>query len=291
MTAKCLPFVSLNGVLGDRSSQKISIFDHGLVAGHGVFETIAVYHGQPFAWVEHIERLRQGLRGVHVPLTQEQESSLKSNFFALAEKNKLKEVPFAKLRLYVTGGESNLGSNILKDSTANICMAMVSLNPPTGEATQLSLIPWTRNERGALVGLKTTSYAENVKALFLAHEEGSSESLFLNTHGFLCEGTGTNLFYFHGDRLITPPLESGCLAGITRHFVLLSAQKLGIEVQEKLQGLDALLKADSVFLTSTTRELQLVAAIVDGAKRFEKNAEATELFIKLQETFRSYLPL
>ena len=82
------------------------------------------------------------------------------------------------------------------------------------------VVPWPRNELGALSGLKTTSYAENVRALAYAAERGGSEAIFANTAANLCEGTGTNIFVVAGGRLITPPLSAGCLAGVTRALVL-----------------------------------------------------------------------
>ena len=84
----------------------------------------------------------------------------------------------------------------------------------------VAVVPWVRNERSATAGLKTTSYAENVVALRYAHERNASEAILANTVGELCEGTGSNVFVGVGGKLVTPPLESGCLAGITRELVI-----------------------------------------------------------------------
>ncbi|MFD7946351.1 aminotransferase class IV, partial [Streptomyces sp. NPDC059744] len=119
-------------------------------------------------------------------------------------------------------------------------------------------VPWTRNERGALAGLKTTSYAENVVALARAHEQGASEALFANTVGQLCEGTGTNVFVVLDGRLHTPPLASGCLAGITRALVVEWAGAHETELP-----MDVLEHADEVFVTSSLRDVQAVHRI-DG---------------------------
>lgn len=119
-------------------------------------------------------------------------------------------------------------------------------------------MPWTRNEKGALTGLKTTSYGENVVALARAHAAGASEALFANTQGQLCEGTGSNVFVVIGGRLLTPPLESGCLAGITRALV---ADWAGAEEAELPLG--ALAEAGEVFLTSTLRDVQAVHRVDD----------------------------
>ena len=118
-------------------------------------------------------------------------------------------------------------------------------------------MPWPRNERGALAGLKTTSYAENVLALGYARERGAGEAIFGNTAGNLCEGTGSNVFVVSGGRLLTPPLTAGCLAGVTRGLVI---EWAGAEEEEEL-ALDALGAADEAFLTSTTRDVQPVRAV------------------------------
>ena len=120
--------------------------------------------------------------------------------------------------------------------------------PETGEAVT---VPWVRNERSAVAGLKTTSYAENVVALARATEHGASEAIFANTAGHLCEGTGSNVFVVLGGRLSTPPLSTGCLAGVTRELVC----EL-VDVAEVELPLSALAEADEVFLTSSTRDVQ-----------------------------------
>lgn len=119
-------------------------------------------------------------------------------------------------------------------------------------------VPWTRNERGALTGFKTTSYAENVVALARAHERAASEALFPNTVGRLCEGTGSNVFVVLDGEIHTPPLSSGCLPGITR---ALTVEWTGARETELPQ--DVLERADEIFLTSTLRDVQAVHR-VDG---------------------------
>jgi branched-chain amino acid aminotransferase len=128
--------------------------------------------------------------------------------------------------------------------------------PPTADVT---VVPWTRNERAATAGMKTTSYADNVIALRYAHEHNAAEAIFANTRGELCEGTGSNVFVGIGGELITPPLDSGCLAGITRELIV---EWLG-DVVEKPIAIDALAAADEAFLASSTRDVQPIRA-VDG---------------------------
>jgi branched-chain amino acid aminotransferase len=120
-----------------------------------------------------------------------------------------------------------------------------------------------RNERAATAGLKTTSYADNVIALARAKAHGAVEALFANTRGELCEATGSNVFVALDGTLRTPPLDSGCLAGITRELVLEWCAHEGVEVVEETLPLDVLERADEVFLTSSIKDVFPVSA-VDG---------------------------
>ena len=138
--------------------------------------------------------------------------------------------------------------------------------------------PWTRNERGATAGLKTTSYAENVRALRIAHEAGASEALMANTQGHLCEGTGTNVFVVIDGQAFTPPLDSGCLAGVSRELLLEAA-----EVTEKTMPLDVLTTADEVFLTSTTRDVQGLERVDD------RTLEVGPVTMQMGEVFNTIL--
>ena len=131
---------------------------------------------------------------------------------------------------------------------------------PWPATTDVVVVPWTRNERGALVGLKTTSYGENVIALGYARQQGAGEGIFGNCAGNLCEGSGTNVFFVLGGRLLTPPLSSGCLAGVTRALVIEQTGAIEEDVPVR-----ALLEAEEAFLTSSTREVQPIAA-VDGTR-------------------------
>jgi branched-chain amino acid aminotransferase len=119
-------------------------------------------------------------------------------------------------------------------------------------------VPWPRNERGALAGIKTTSYAENVRALAYAAERGGSEAIFANTRGNLCEGTGSNVFVVLDGELVTPPLSAGCLAGVTRGLLI---EWAGAEEEDV--PLSALAQAGEAFLTGTTRDVQPIR-MVDG---------------------------
>jgi branched-chain amino acid aminotransferase len=145
----------------------------------------------------------------------------------------------------------------------------------------VAVAPWPRNERSPLAGLKTVSYAENVIALRWARERGADEAVFGNLGGRLCEGTGTNVFVGVGGHLATPPLASGCLAGVTRDLLL----ELGVAGEEDLP-LAALADADEAFLTSSTRDVQAIST-VDGSALLATQGPLTKAaaaaFRELQE--------
>lgn len=244
--------VWINGRVCDEADARVSPFDHGLLTGDGVFETLKVYDGRPFAVRRHLERLAVSAKGLGLPMPDA--DVLRGALEAVVHANDLSSE--ARLRITLTGGPSPLGSERGHDDP----LVIVAGGPirPWPPATDVVVVPWPRNERGALAGLKTTSYGENVVALAYARERGASEAIFANLVGNLCEGTGTNVFVGVGGRLVTPPLSSGCLAGVTRALVV----ELTRAAEEDLP-IAALAEADEAFLTSTTREVQPISA-VDG---------------------------
>jgi branched-chain amino acid aminotransferase len=238
--------------LVDERDAHISVFDHGFTVGDGVFETAKVVNGVPFAITRHLERLVQSARGLglHVNPTQVRTAVTE----VLAENAVL---PLGRLRITVTGGHAPLGSD-RGGAPPSLVVAVAEGKawPPTAD---VAVVPWVRNERAATAGLKTTSYADNVVALAHAHHAGAAEAIFGNTVGNLCEGTGTNVFLAVEGRLVTPPLGSGCLPGVTRALLL---DWLGV-VDEVDVPLSALQQAREAFLTSSTRDIQPIGA-VDG---------------------------
>ncbi|CAL9366860.1 aminotransferase class IV [Streptomyces sp. enrichment culture] len=241
----------VNGELRDADAATISVLDHGLTVGDGVFETLKTVDGKPFALDLHLDRLVRSARGLGLPDPDLDE--VRRACAAVVEAN---PVPLGRLRVTYTGGVSPLGSD-RGDAGPSLFVALgeVARRPDT---TAVVTVPWTRNERGALTGLKTTSYAENVVALAHAHRHGASEALFANTVGQLCEGTGSNVFVVVDGRVHTPPLASGCLAGITRHLAI---EWTG--AQETDLPMDVLRTADEIFLTSTLRDVQAVHRVDD----------------------------
>jgi len=224
----------------------IRVTDHGLTVGDGVFETVKVVGGTAFALEAHLARLGRSADGLGiVGLDLER---VRTGVLEVLDADPL---PLGKVRITVTAGVGPLGSGRL-DSAPTVVVAAVPVDPSPA-TTSVVTVPWPRNERGALSGLKTTSYAENVVALAEAQRRGATEAVFANTQGHLCEGTGSNVFYVVDGELRTPTLASGCLAGVTRALVL--EWYGGVEVDEPIAVVDT---ADEIFLVSTTRDVQAV---------------------------------
>lgn len=235
----------INGELLPDNEARISVFDHGLVVGDGVFETVKVASGQPFALSRHLVRLAGSAAGLGLPVPDL--DLIRSGVTAVIDASP--RMLLARLRITVTGGISPLGSE-RGGSPPTMIIALAEQRPPT-QSVDVAVVPWTRNEQGAVAGLKTTSYAENVRALAYAAEQGAAEAIFANTAGNLCEGTGTNVFVVMDGRLVTPPLSAGCLAGVTRGLVIEWADAV-----EEDMPVNALAAADEAFLTGTTRDVQ-----------------------------------
>ena len=250
--------VWVDGQLLPTDQARVSPFDHGLMVGDGVFETLRVYDRVPFAWTRHYNRLHRSADGLG--LTAPTETALRDAADAVLTGNGLTD---GRLRITVTGGPAPLGSErAAVDPTVIVAAAPMRPWPPSVSVVQ---VPWTRNERGAVAGLKTISYAENVRALAFALERGASEAMFCNTRGELCEATGSNVFVVHGGTLRTPPADAGCLLGVTRALLLEECAKtLEIPAEEVPLAPGALTQADEAFLTSSTREVQPISH-VDGA--------------------------
>lgn len=242
----------VNGSLVPAAEATVSIFDHGVTVGDGVFETLKAVDGEPFAARRHLARLRRSANGLGLEVPANDQELRDAMNAVLASH----DLPLARVRVTLTGGTAPLGS----DRGASGPTLIVAVGPlaPAPPSTAVCVVPWTRNERGATAGIKTTSYAENVVALDFAKQRDCSEAIFATTAGLLCEGTGSNVFVAIDGRLLTPPLSTGCLAGVTRDLVL--------EVTDAAEAdipMDDFVAADEVFLTSTGRDVQPVHRVDD----------------------------
>ncbi len=241
----------LNDGLVAANQATVPIADHGLTVGDGCFETTTVVRGEAFALRRHIDRLRHSLSGLRLSLPMSDDELRLAVEHTIAANHDPGVV-----RITVTAGRGPLGSGRL-DSAPTLMIAVGPARRWDSTAAVIT-VPWPRNERGAMAGIKSTSYAENVVALVEAHGAGASEAIFANTVGHLCEGTGTNIFVEHEGRLVTPPLSAGCLAGVTRALVIETS-----DVTEVDLPVDVLALTSEAFLTSSTRDVMAIDKIDD----------------------------
>jgi branched-chain amino acid aminotransferase len=242
--------IYVNGSLVPEEDAVLPVSDHGLTVGDGLFETMKVVDGVAFAIGRHLARLRRtasGL-GLRVPPDNELRDAIESTVAANGPS-------VGRVRMTVTGGTGPAGTS-RGDGPPTV---LVQCAPATTwpSTAKVVTVPWPRNERGVLAGLKTTSYAENVIAFEYAEARGGDEALFANTQDNLCEGTGTNVFVVLDDRLVTPPLSAGCLAGVTRELLL----EIDPSIEEVDVPMTALADVEEAFITSSTRDVLPIASI------------------------------
>lgn len=247
-------FVWLNGRVLPTAEAHFSPFDHGITVGDGVFETLPDRGRGPVALTRHWQRLVRSCEamGITPPAMEVFRDALREVMAA----NGLTD---ARLRFTVTAGEGPVGSD--KGDAPPTLLAVAVPQTVWPAATPVVTVPWTRNERDPLAGVKSTSYGGNVVALAYAKKQGAGEAIFANTQGDLCEGTGSNVFIVREGVALTPPLDSGCLAGVTRALVLEACQRAGIPVRECPLAMSEFLEADEAFLTSSTRDVHPILSI------------------------------
>ena len=251
--------------------------DHGVIVGDGVFETLVVVPNgterAAFAVQRHLDRLRRSAEVMRFDCPYRDEELRQA--IALC----LDIAPGAGVvRITVTSSGGILGSRRGEGPGSTIVIAG-SRPPQYSPGTAVAVVPFPRNERGAMAGVKTTSYAENVLALDMARKRGASEAIFADTQSRVSEGTGSNIFWSDGQRLHTPPLDTGCLAGVTRELIMECVD--AVETHLPVKDLHLVPEA---FLASTTRCVQSIGRIdgtdlpvVDGALTTAAAAALAEL--------------
>ena len=242
-------WVSHQGGLVDADDARVSVLDHGFTVADGVFETLKVANGAAFALTRHLDRLERSAAAMGLPAPDR--TQVVAAVHETVEANAPVLGALGRLRITYTAGDAPLGSD--RGETGPTLVVAVSAMKPWPESAAVITVPWPRNERSPLAGVKSTSYAENVLALARAHDHGAGEALMPDTQGRLCEGTGSNVFLVLDGRLITPSLATGCLAGVTRDLVL--EWSGAIESDVPISVLD---EAEEVFITSSTRDVQPV---------------------------------
>ncbi|NOX29199.1 MAG: 4-amino-4-deoxychorismate lyase [Actinobacteria bacterium] len=250
----------IDGALTPAADARISAVDHAITVGDGVFETVPLNNGTPFALGRHLARLRRSAEQVALDILWTDAEIRKAIESVAGTRDGL-----ARLRITLTGGDSPLSSS--RGSGQSRLIIATGPRLAATSTADVVTVPWTRNERGALAGVKSTSYGENVRSLRVAVRSGATEAIMANTQDQLCEGTGSNIVIEFQGRLVTPPLSSGCLAGVTRQLVLEVALESGAPIAEFDVPFSALRHTTEAFLTSSTRDVQPIATIDGKALR------------------------
>jgi branched-chain amino acid aminotransferase len=248
---------------GERDA-KISVFDHGLLYGDGVFEGIRAYNGRVFKLKEHIDRLFASAKAILLTIP----ISHKDMMAATVETCRRNKLHDGYIRLLVTRGVGTLGlnPNRCKNPSVVIIADKIQLYPVEVYQRGLDIItvPTTRNLHSALnPAIKSLNYLNNILAKIEANNSGCEEAIMLNAEGFVSECTGDNIFIVKGGDLMTPPLSAGALYGITRKVVMEIAAESGLRVSEPNLTRYDMFNADECFLTGTGAELVPVVKI-DG---------------------------
>jgi len=248
----------------DEKSAKISVFDHGLLYGDGIFEGIRAYHGRVFRLKEHIDRLFYSAKAILLNIPRSHAEMMQA-VVETCRRNKLRD---GYVRLVVTRGPGGLGLNPrgCKAPSIIIIADKIQLYPAELYERGLDIItvPTTRNLHSALnPAIKSLNYLNNILAKIEANNGGCEEAIMLNSEGYVSECTGDNVFIIKAGQMFTPPLSAGALYGITRSVVMDMAREASIPVGEPNLTRYDLFNADECFLTGTGAELIPVVKI-DG---------------------------
>jgi branched-chain amino acid aminotransferase len=256
--------IYIDGKYYDERNARISVFDHGLLYGDGIFEGIRAYNGRVFKLKEHIDRLFCSAKSIllNLPLAH---ADIMAAIVETCRRNKLRD---GYIRLVVTRGPGTLGlnPNRCKNPSMIIIAGKIQLYPPElyRQGMEIVTVPTTRNLHSALnPAIKSLNYLNNILAKIEANNAGCEEAIMLNAQGFVAECTGDNIFIVKEGQLLTPPLAAGALYGITRRVVLDLAAQARLKVSESDLTRYDLFNADECFLTGTAAELMPVVKI-DG---------------------------
>jgi len=264
MTEELLVYI--DGKFYPKSEAKISVYDHGLLYGDGVFEGIRAYNGIVFHLKEHIDRLYRSAHPILLKIAMTK-SQLTEAVLKTLKKNNLTN---AYIRLVVTRGVGDLGLDPRKCPKATVIIItepMLQLNSPEALAKGITTtITWVKRNPvdAATHEIKSLNYLNSILGKIEANNTGADEAICLNKTGYVCEGVGENIFIVRDGEIITPPVSSGALNGITREVIIRLAKKLGIEVTERNITPNELFTADEAFFTGTAAE---VAPIREVNKR------------------------
>jgi branched-chain amino acid aminotransferase len=263
--------IYIDGKFHDEADAKISVFDHGLLYGDGIFEGIRAYNGRVFKLKEHIDRLFYSAKAIllNIPLNHAEMTRAVVN---TCHENNIRD---GYIRLVVTRGPGGLGlnPNRCKNPSVIIIADRIQLYPPEmyEKGLEIVTVATTRNSHNAVnPAIKSLNYLNNILAKIEANNAGCEEAIMLNAQGYIAECTGDNLFILKEGQMFTPPLSAGALYGITRATVIDLARELGIQVSEPDLTRYDVFNADECFLTGTGAEVipvvKLDARVIGNGK-------------------------
>lgn len=281
-------FASVNGIVTPAEEARVSVLDNGFTFGDSVYETLRTYAGRPFEWGRHLRRLRASAArlGFDIPLADGELLARLDAVLAPAAN------PESYIRIIASRGLGDLSYHFdkVKGPTVVIVVKPCVFYPEWHytQGVPVALVSIRRNHPQALdPAIKSSNLLNNVLALREAQKGGAEEALLLNQRGEIAEGASTNVFVVRGGAVITPVLETGILAGITREVVLELAHGLAVPAREQVIRPEDLTGADEAFLTSTTREITPIRT-VDG--RPVGPRQPGPITTRLLEAFRAYAP-
>ena len=248
--------IFIDGKYCDEKNAKISVFDHGLLYGDGIFEGIRAYNGRVFKLKEHLDRLFYSAKAIllNIPMTP---AEITQAIVRTCRRNRIRD---GYIRLVITRGVGTLGLNprSCRNPSVIVIADKIQLYPPEFYEDGLTIVtvPTTRNLHSALnPAIKSLNYLNNILAKIEANNSGCEEAVMLNAEGFVSECSGDNVFILKGRQLFTPPLSAGALYGITRGVAIELAREAGLEVAEPNLTRYDLFNADEMFLTGTGAEI------------------------------------
>ena len=256
--------INIDGKYYDQKNAKISVFDHGLLYGDGIFEGIRAYNGRVFKLTEHIDRLFYSAKAILLKIPMSHGEIVR----AVVETCRRNRIRDGYVRLLVTRGAGTLGlnPNRCKNPSIIIIADKIQLYPAElyQRGMEIITVPTTRNLHSALnPAIKSLNYLNNILAKIEANNAGCEEAIMLNAEGFVSECTGDNIVIVKAGQMLTPPLSAGALYGITRGVVIELAREEGLTVAEPNLTRYDLFNADECFLTGTGAELIPIVKI-DG---------------------------
>ncbi len=278
--------IYFSGKLVPEKDARVSVFDHGLLYGDGVFEGIRTYNGRVFMLEEHVDRLFRSAQAIALKIPMSKKEMLNAVVMTCKVNNNMN----GYVRLVVTRGKGTLGLNpySCKKPEIIIIAGKIRLYPPMLYQHGLKVITagTIRNHTESInPAIKSLNYLNNIMAKIEAINSGVEEVIMLNVQGYVAEASGDNVFIFKGNRLLTPPPSAGALEGITRNVVMKLAGQSGYEAGEATLTRYDLYNADEMFLTGTAAE---IISVVEMDRRSIGSGLPGKKTVKLTEQFRRF---